>query len=116
MQNLTYGIFENNAAGEVFIRELEQDDPRKNGYFTCYSEFTTEAEAKNYIIEREEESKVFAVFYNYPAGEGFISQENCFSGNWKGSKYGYSSFQNEFNNEQEARKYLDEINESVWSK
>ena len=114
MLKTTFGIFENHAAGEVFIRELESDDPRQDGYFTCYDEFPTEQEAKNCISEREEETTVYAVFYNYPAGEGFVRQEHDYSGNWKGSKYGYSNYQNDFKTEEEARKYLDEINKRVW--
>jgi len=116
MEKTTFGVFENHAAGEVFVRELESDDCRQDGYFTCYQEFSTEQKAKDYIIEREEETTVYAVFYNYPAGEGFISQEDDCSGNWKGSKYGHSSYQNDFKTESEARKYLDEINKRVWNK
>ena len=112
----TFGLFVNNAAGEYYIQQIREDDCRQDGYFTCYCEFSTEEEAKNYITERKEETTVYAVFYDYPAGEGFISQEHDYSGNWKGSKYGYSNYQNDFKTEQEARKYLDKINERVWNK
>jgi len=113
MEKTTFGIFENHAAGEYYIAELEGDDCRQDGYFTCYQEFSTEKEAKQYITERKEETTVYAVFYDYPAGEGFVSRENCYSGNWKGSKYGYSNYQNDFKTEEEAIIYLNEINKRV---
>jgi len=109
MEKLTFGVFENNAAGECFIRELTKDCSRQDGYFTCYQEFNTEELAKNYITEQEEQTKVFAVFFNRPAWEGFIRQENCYSGNWKGSKYGYYNYITDFPTETEAQKYLDEL-------
>ena len=113
MEKTTFGIFENHAAGEYYIAELEGDDCRQDGYFTCYQEFSTEKEAKQYITERKEETTVYAVFYDYPAGEGFVSRENCYSGNCKGSKYGYSNYQNDFKTEEEAIIYLNEINKRV---
>ena len=116
MENLTYGVFENGAAGEVFVRELSENDPRQDGYFTCYEEFTSEQKAKNYITEREEETTVFAVFYNYPAGEGYIRQEDDYSGNWKGSKHSYYNYVEDFKTREKAENCLNEINERVWNK
>ena len=109
MEKLTFWVFENKAAGEVFVRELTEDSPRQDGYFTCYQEFTSEKLAKQYITEQEEQTKVFAVFFNRPAWEGFVSQEDCYSGNWKGSKHGYYNYITDFPTEAEAQKYLDEL-------
>ena len=108
-ESFSYGIFVNNAAGDCYITKLSENDSRQDGYYTCHQEFDTEELAKQYITEREEQTKVFAVFFNRPAVDGFVRQEDCYSGNWKGSKHGYYNYVIDFPTEAEAQKYLDKL-------
>jgi hypothetical protein len=108
-----YGLFVNYAAGEHFIQVIAADELRDVGYFTCIAEFETWEEAEAKVQEMREESKVFAVFFNHAAGEGFVSVEDCFSGNWRGSKYGHYSLIGEYKTEEEANRALDELMKPV---
>ena len=113
-----YFVVENTGAGEAWINSVSLEE-YKNGDFT-YQEiqgshgsvvFETEnyEEAEKYIEDAIERTKVFAVFFNNAANEGFVSEENCFSGNWEGSKYGHSSCYGKFDTEEEAYNYLEQL-------
>jgi len=104
-----YGLFVNYAAGEEYIIPIDEKTPRQDGYFSCIAEFPTRSTAEAYVERMRKESEVFAVFFNHAAGEGFVSVEDCFSGNWRGSKYGHYSLIGEYKTEEEANRALDEL-------
>ena len=108
-----FGIYVNHAAGEHFITEICEDTPNQLGGFSRIAEFAAREEAEAHVQKMREESKVFAVFFNHAAGEGFVSVEDCFSGNWRGSKYGHYSLIGEYKTEEEANRALDELMKPV---
>ena len=97
-----YGLFVNYVAGEEYIIPIDEKTPRQDGYFSCIAEFETWEEAEAHVQKMREESEVFAVFFNHAAGEGFVSREDCFTGNWRGTKYAPYSLCGEYASEDEA--------------
>lgn len=97
-----FGLYVNHAAGEYRILPVDENTPRQFGYFSCVEEFPTWEEAEAKARKLREETSVFAVFFDHAAGEGFVSVEDCFSGNWRGSKYGSYSLIGEYKTEEEA--------------
>ncbi len=99
-----YQLMYNNAAGEHRIILCSKEDVDnwevsgyrlQKGYFSEVGLYETEAELEE-AIEELRGPVVYAVFENRPAGEGFISEEDNLTGNWRGNKYGYSSLIAEF--------------------
>lgn len=64
-------------------------------------------ELKSKLVNKyQDQNTVYAVFFNRPSGEGFISKESDYSGNWKGSKHDPFSLMDYFKTEQEAKDSL----------
>jgi len=104
-----FGIFINRAAGDYYIQEMHSDTPLQDGYYHCVESFPTEQEAKDCIAQYREQTAIYCVFFNRPAWEGFVSQEDNFSGNWRGSKYNYYNLCGEYKTEEEAKSRLTEL-------
>ena len=71
-----FGVFENDGAGEVYVKIILADDPMQEGYFSCDRLFDTREEAEKYIEEEIEKSTVYAVFFDHTSDEWFISEEH----------------------------------------
>jgi len=68
--------------------------------------FRTKKGAEQWIQEQVDGSWVFAVFYSTAEGRGFVSEEHCFSGNWRGSMYDPYVYVGDFASREEAREAL----------
>lgn len=97
-----FGVFENDGEGEVYIKIILADDPMQDGYFSCDRLFDTREEAEKYIEEEIKKSTVYAVFFDNVSDEWFISEEHCYSGNWRGSKYPHYTLIKECKTKEEA--------------
>lgn len=97
-----FGVFENDGAGEVYIKIILADDPMQEGYFSCDRLFDKREEAEQYIEEEIKKSTVYAVFFDNVSDEWFISEEHCYSGNWRGSKYPHYTLIKECKTKEEA--------------
>jgi hypothetical protein len=89
-------------AGEYVIT---QDDTCP-AWYNFEAEYKTEGEAYAAIEERCISSSVWAVFFDTPTRDGYVSQENDFTGNWKGSGRQPYTCVGEFDTETEAKAYL----------
>lgn len=94
-----YQLMYNNAAGEYYTNNFDTEEealdmPSQAGYFNEIGIFSDKEIDK--AIEDLRGPTVYAVFENRAAGGGFISEEDNLTGNWRGSKYGYSSLIAEF--------------------
>ena len=119
-----YQLMVNTAAGEYRVNEWteeELEDWENSGYRTQEGHYTEVGlfdtqEELDAAIKEEEGEPVFAVFENDPAGEVYWSEENNFSGNWRGSREGHANLVDEFKTQAEAekdvvrrRKYFDSL-------
>ena len=107
-----FGIFINRAAGDYYLQKLYSSIPLQNGYYHCAQSFPTEQEAKDEIARVREKSTVYCVFFNRPEWEGFVSQEDDFSGNWRGNKYRYYNLCGEYKTRKGAEDRLAELKAS----
>ncbi|KKM23135.1 hypothetical protein LCGC14_1618200 [marine sediment metagenome] len=96
---MKYQVCYNRAAGEANIikwsdeewENCEESGVRNQyGHSNVVAECDTQPEADKQF-EALKGDPVYAVFVNYSAGEVFMSVEDGLTGNWRGSKYGYSS-------------------------
>lgn len=114
-----YCVIGDNAAGEYWIDyynnyELwSNDNPDGKTFQDITGAFAsiifegTKEECEKYIDDLAKNTVRYAVYYDRAAGEGFTSEENATSGNWKGSKYGgHASYITDFATEEEASDYL----------
>jgi len=104
-----YGLYVDRAAGEYRILYTYATTPHQINQFSCVAESYSEDEILELVRKMREESKVFAVFFNHATGEGFVSVEDCFSGNWRGSKYAPYSLIGEYATEEEAAQALAQL-------
>ena len=111
-ENKSYALYINNAGGsyEIIEYELWEEIPRDRPYhYSLVDVFKTEEDAKAYVEEIKKETTCYAVFYDSARGEGFVSEEDDLSGNWQGSKYGYSTYMGNYGTEEEALEELRKI-------
>lgn len=103
-----YLVIENPPAGEVQIVHADNYTRNRYPHWHVVYEADTYEEAEEYIEERKRSTIRYAVYFNRPAGEYMITEENDYSGNWRGSKYGHFTFQADFETYEEAEKYVEE--------
>lgn len=111
-------IMINGSAGDAYITETDNcSGIVKDGFYEQYhKQFPSFEEAeKEYQVLKG--PSVWAVFIDRVSGIGFVSEENNFSGNWKGSKYargtpelnGRFDYYNNYPTKEEAEKSLSEF-------
>ncbi len=92
-----YQLFYNNAAGEYYTNQADTEEEASNPPLSYFNEIGIFSDKEiDKAIEDLRGPTVYAVFEDRSAGEGFISEEDNLTGNWRGSKYGYSSLIAEF--------------------
>ena len=111
---MKYQIMYNNAAGEHYVNKYTEEEwdnweesgvRNQEGHYSEIEVCNSQEEVDKFLEEFRGET-VFAVFEDRPAGEVFMSEEDCLSGNWRGSKYGYSNLVAEYNNREEAEAHV----------
>jgi hypothetical protein len=102
-----YGIFENIGAGLAYVDFA--DAKPESSYYNLIETFDTREEAEDYIEKKKKETTIWAVFFDLGAAEGFVSEENDYSGNWRGNKYPHYTLEGEFDTEEEAENYLQSL-------
>lgn len=97
MDGKIWQLLYDRAAGEHMVQwwtldqwENWQESGVRNqyGHFSEWAHGTDEA-ALEKEIEAMRGPTIWAVYFNRPAWEGFVSAEDGLSGNWRGSKYGH---------------------------
>lgn len=100
-------VWEDSAAGTAFISPAEDGRPDSH---SCEVFKGSYEDCKDYVKRMKQETVRYAVFFNGPADEGFISKENMYSGNWRGNKYGnHYSYMGDFETYGEALTYLESL-------
>jgi hypothetical protein len=114
-----YQLLYDRAAGDYYVNEWTQedlDDWENTGYRTQVGHYTETGlydskEELEKAIEELRGKPVWAVFENRAAGEVYSSQEDNLTGNWRGSREGHANLVQEFDSEEEAKKYVRERQE-----
>jgi len=99
----------NNAAGDFYFNQCAPSEERRlnQGH---YREAAYGRKSKMCEKIKELRGPVrYAVFFDRTDCDGFITQEDQWSGNWKGSKYGRNAFCGEFDTMKEAQKFLEDM-------
>ena len=79
----------NVAAGDYYIAAMDEQTPWQNGYYTwTHDKFATYEEAEAYVQKRIAETTAYAVYFDKPAGTGYIDTVHCYAGAWRG-RHGY---------------------------
>lgn len=99
-------IVTNRAAGLAQICHVDFFiAKRQERYFHFMPEgegYKRKKQAEKALDKMERESIVWAVFQNVGKGLYFISKESDFSGNWRGSLYGFSNYVEDFPSREKA--------------
>ena len=104
--NRWYGVFENVAAGDYYIAVMDEQTPWQNGYYTwTHDEFASWEEAEAYVQKRIADTTAYAVYFDEPAGTGYIDTVHCYAGAWMG-RHGYYA---DFKSLEEAEECLNNL-------
>lgn len=105
LPELDWILWTDNAAGNYWVEKSNKRRP--NCYADLEMQFCTKKEAVKYVESWQRNSTVYCVFFNRSAWDGYVSEENDLSGNWRGSMHGHYNLAGEFKTKKEAYDYLD---------
>lgn len=91
------------AAGHAYVAD---NDERIGHYIVVAGPFETEEEAERAMEALRGEHR-WAVFWDRPAGEGFVERVDALSGNYRGSMYPHHDLVAECASREEAEEWLE---------
>ena len=101
---MTVDVWENRAAGEVHV-----GDHPPGFHWDYLGEFNSEDDAEMYIQSLIAQTTVWAVFWDNGRWEGYVSQEHCYSGNYRGSGHYPYTYMGEYETRSEAEAALQRL-------
>lgn len=107
-----YQLMVNGAAGDYYINSWTEEEweagiRNTEGFYNEVAVYDSKKELEKGIEDYRGEKR----FVVYTSLEGaFYTEEDNFSGNWKGSKYPYATYYGDYNTKEEAKKIVNNFN------
>lgn len=114
---MKHQLLVNEAAGKYKTKQWSDEDVKNwresgysafDGHFTEVGLYDTPKQLQE-AIEEQAGPTVHAVFFSQSSGEGFVSEENNLSGNWRGTKYPGHGLMGEYPTSEETDAQLDTL-------